>query len=126
MYSPHMLTPHDMQDAQEDAIRTWVPPHFPSNLSLRVHKQLYVPLSGHTYTPPTRAQLPCEKYLKGVRLEDGFMCYIRQYNTVCCIAVTQAYRLWVHNTSRICIVLLLPAMYICVKFYINIRVLVQG
>ena len=28
MYSPHMLIPHDMQDAQEDAIRKWVPPHF--------------------------------------------------------------------------------------------------
>ena len=36
MYSPHMLTPHDMQDAQEDAIRTWVSPHFPSNISLSV------------------------------------------------------------------------------------------
>jgi len=45
---------------------------------------------------------------------------------VCCIAVIQAYCLLVHNTSRICIVLLLPAMHICVKFYINIRVLVQG
>jgi len=73
MYSLHMLTPHDMQDAQEDAIRTWVPLHFPSNLSLSVHKQIYVPLSGHSYTPPTHAQLPCEKCLKGVRLEDGFI-----------------------------------------------------
>ena len=73
MYSPHMITPHDMQDAQKDAIRTWVPLHFPSNLSLSVHKQLCVPLSGRTYTPPTCAQLPCEKYSKGVRLEDGFI-----------------------------------------------------
>ena len=24
MYSPHMLTPHNIQDVQEDAIRTWV------------------------------------------------------------------------------------------------------
>ena len=24
MYSPHMLTPHNMQDVQEDALRTWV------------------------------------------------------------------------------------------------------
>jgi len=67
------LTPHDMQDAQDHAIRKWVPPRFPSNLSLGVHKQLYVPLSGHTYTPSIRAQLPCEKYLKGVHLEDGFI-----------------------------------------------------
>ena len=33
MYSPHMPIPHDMQDAQEDAIRTLVPTHFPNNLS---------------------------------------------------------------------------------------------
>ena len=72
MYSPHILTPHDMQDAQGDAIRTWVPPHFPSTLSLSVYKQLYGPLSGHTYTPPTRVHLPCEKFLKGACLEDGF------------------------------------------------------
>ena len=24
MISPHMLTPHDIQDVQEDAIRAWV------------------------------------------------------------------------------------------------------
>ena len=68
-----MPTPRDVQDAQEDAIREWVPPHFPSSLSLSVHKQLYVPLSGHTYTPLTRTQLPCEKYFKGARLEDGYL-----------------------------------------------------
>jgi len=53
-----MLTPHDIQDAQRDAIRTWVTPHFPSNLSLNVHMQLYVPLSCHPYS----ARESCVKF----------------------------------------------------------------
>jgi len=61
MYSPHMLTPHDIQDVQEDVIRTWVTsrPGLVPQQSLPEHPYASLcPSLDHprsAVTPPTRA-----------------------------------------------------------------------
>ena len=64
MNSLHVPISYHIQDAQEDDIR-----ENGGNIPI----SLAVPLSDHTYTPPIRVQLPCEKYFTQILMNLNFI-----------------------------------------------------